>query len=51
MDAGEEDSFVLEHLKQINSHLSSLALTANPLPPPMPLQTPRSGQPNYSKYN
>ena len=33
MDAGEQDSHVLHHIKQINTHLSSLALTANALPP------------------
>ena len=33
MDAGEEDSPVLHHLKQINNHLSSLALTINSLLP------------------
>jgi hypothetical protein len=34
MDAGEKDNPVLHHLKQINNHLSSLALTANSLLPP-----------------
>ena len=36
LDGEEEDSKVLHHLKQINTHLASLALTAMSYPSPMP---------------